>query len=487
MKNTIKILLLAAFAQPVFGQNLFPVKLDNCNTSSFCLDCGDIKGGFEENQFQEMLDKVESKINLKGVSGSVYFQVLVDAKGKGCVLSHTDQSNSYITKTLIQNLNKFKYWTPATTDGITEDKTSINLIVTIKDNNLSGLIERVSIPAFKESLRGSRPPEIYNEHYTYKNEHLEDYQISTWHRENSDLVNDQNDNIAIDSIGVLWYTMDNSLGIMKDETFMKFEQNIQEDGGNGLHYSALAIDNNNTTWVSTSTGIFSYDGKWNFHSPNKIGIDGAYKIINNKLSGEVFFCSDEGLTIYSNGVWSNINQDSILELPSNRVYFAKRDSKNRLWIGTFSGSIMIDSNGVVTNFNKESKTPLFERCVDALTEDEKGNIYMGIYQFGPKGSGVVNRDEGLIIYSIDGTWKQFTTENSGLPFNNITNLAYSESILWIATDRAGLVRYDLKENWENYHSENSNIPTSYISDIEIDSNGVIYLGTRLGLVRIEKK
>lgn len=485
MKNTIKILLLSIFALPVYGQNLFPVKLDNCNTASFCLDCGDIKGGFEEIQFQEMLDKVESKINLNGVSGGVYFQVLVDAKGKGCVLSHTDKSNSYITKSLIQNLNNFKYWTPATTDGKTEDKTSINLIITINDNNLSGIVERVSMPAFKESLRGSRPPEIFNENYSYKNENLKNYKITTWHRENSDLVNDQNDNIALDTSGVLWYTMDHSLGIMKDETFLKYEQDIQATDSDGLYHSSLAIDNNNTTWIGTSKGIFSYSDKWHFYSTEQIGIDGTYNIINNKLTGEVFFCSDEGLTIYSNGVWSNINQDSVPELPSNRVYFAKRDSKQRIWIGTFSGSVMIDADGTVTAFNK-TKTSLKDQCISSMAEDSEGNLYFGLFEFG--GSGV-NNNEGIAKWSVDGSWNQFTSDNSGMPFNHTTSMVFDpiENILWISTDRAGLIRYDLMGNWENYHSENSDIPTSYISDIDITSDGVIYLGTRLGLVRIEKK
>lgn len=59
----------------------------------FCLDCGDIQGGFDKKQFEEMLGDLKSKLNLDGVNGAVYFQILIDSKGKGCVLSHTDESN----------------------------------------------------------------------------------------------------------------------------------------------------------------------------------------------------------------------------------------------------------------------------------------------------------------------------------------------------------------------------------------------------------
>ena len=49
-----------------------------------------------------------------------------------------------------------------------------------------------------------------------------------------------------------------------------------------------------------------------------------------------------------------------------------------------------------------------------------------------------------------GLFKQFTTDNSGMPFNHATYCLgdSNEKILWIATDRAGLVRFDLKDNWK---------------------------------------
>lgn len=484
MKNVFRIVLFSLLVAPAYGQNLFPFKLDNCKTASFCLDCGDVKGGFEAVPFQEMLDEVASTYNLKSASGSIYFQVLVDDRGRGCVLSHTEQTNSAVVQTIVKKMNKFKEWTPASADGELKDKTSINVVVTFSGGQLSGVVERVSMPDFKESLRGARKPEIYNEDYVYKNENLDNYEISFWNRENSELSNDQNDNIAVDADGVLWYTMDGGLGKMEDGVFSTFGQDIHEVDENGLRYSALAIDNKNTTWVSTSKGIYSYDGTWHFHDPETTGINGVYKIINIESTGEVYFCSDEGLTIYQDGNWSNLDMDKIPELPSNRVYFAKKDFKGRIWIGTFSGSIMIDTDGTVIDFNK-SKTPLKDRCVDAMTEDTDGNVYMGIYEF--DGKGVVNRDEGLVILSNDGEWKQYTTDNSGMPFNHIMNLVYADNVLWIATDRAGLVRFNLTDEWENYHSANSFIPTSYVADVRVDKNGIIYLGTRLGIVKITKK
>ena len=149
---------------------------------------------------------------------------------------------------------------------------------------------------------------------------------------------------------------------------------------------------------------------------------------------------------------------------------------------------MIDQNGKATNF-ENTETVLKGKCITSMDEDESGNLYFSLYQFEDNEGGKVNRNEGIAIRYADGTIKQFTTENSGLPFNHTNCVIYdkNEKVLWISTDRAGLVRFDLKNNWENYHSENSDIPTSYISTMEMDKNGNLYLATRQGLVKMERK
>jgi len=418
----------------------------------------------------------------------VKFQVLVDKKGRACVLSHTDQSNNPITLKMIDELNRFKKWTPAITGGKEEDKSSINLSFSIADNKISGQIERVDMAAFKKSFDSPRSPEIFNTTYTYKNEHLKNYAITVWNSKNSNLPNNMNDQITIDKNGLIWLTVDEGLVTFDGKTFTNAEQNITGKG-KYFNYYALATDNHNIKWVYGQKNIYSFDNaKWTRYDSAEIGIDGAYEIINNPKTGEVFFCSDEGLTTFKDGQWSNINKSKLQDLPSNRVAYAKRDSKNRIWIGTFSGSAMIDEQGNVSNF-ENTKTVLKGKCITSMDEDEDGNLFFTLYEFDRKEKGKVNTDEGIVIRYADGTFKQFTTDNSGMPFNHATCVLYdsNEKILWIATDRAGLVRFDLKDNWENYHNENSAIPTSYISTMTFDDKGNLYLATRQGLVRIEKK
>lgn len=487
MRKTLFI-LFAGLTIQANAQNLFPVKLENCKTEKFCLDCGDTKAGYDQNEFTKLQDKLNKELNLKGIKGAVKFQVLVDSKGRACVLSHTDQSNNPISLKIIDELNKFKKWSPAITNGKTEEKSSINLIFSISDNKISGQIERVDMKAFNKSFDKPNSPEIYNKTYEYKNENLKSYKITVWNSSNSNLPNNMNDNITIDKNGLVWLTIDEGLVTFDGKEFKNAEQNIT-DKGKFFSYYALATDNANVKWVYGTKNIYSFDNvKWTKYDSTDIGIDGAYEIINNQKTGEVFFCSDEGLIIYKDGKWTNLNKSKLKDLPSNRVTFAKRDSKNRIWIGTFSGTAMIDGNNQVTNF-ENTNTVLKGKCITSMDEDENGNLFFTLYEFDRKEKGKVNNNEGIAIRYTDGTFKQFTTENSGMPFNHTNCILYdkAEKVLWISTDRAGLVRYDLKDGWENYHNKNSDIPTSYISTMTFDDKGNLYLATRQGLVKIERK
>lgn len=487
MKKTI-LILSTAFAVNLNAQNIFPEKLDNCKTEKFCLDCGDVKAGYIEQDFLQLQNELQESLDLKGLKGAIQFQVLVDSKGKACVLSHTDQSKNPITVKIIEKLNKFKNWSPAVTNGKKEEKSSINLVFTINESKIKGNIERVDLKAFKKSFDNPRSPEIFNKNFDYKNENLKNYKITVWNSKNSNLPNNMNDHIAIDKNGLIWLSVDEGLVTFDGKDFKNAEQNIT-DKGKFFSYYELASDNDNIKWVSATNNIYSFNNdKWTKYDPKEIGIDRAYEIINNPNTGEVFFCSDQGLTIYKNGKWTNINKSKIKEFPSDRVSFAKRDSKNRIWIGTFSGTVMIDENGKATNFENTS-TVLKGKCITSMDEDENGNLYFTLYEFNPKEKGQVNKNEGIAIRNTNGTFRQYTTENSGMPFNHTNCILYdkTEKVVWISTDRAGLIRYDLKDGWENYHNQNSDIPTSYISTMTFDEKGNLYLATRQGLVKIEKK
>jgi len=489
MTKAILTLLASFLVSSVIAQNLFPRKFDNCATEVFCLDCGDTKVSIDDQKLNVLITRLQKSNDLKGLSGKIMFQILVDSLGRGCVLSHTDVSDHAISKNITTALNAFDGFIPAQTKGKAEPRTSFNMSFEVKEGTIVAKVERVNMNAFRKSFDRPRAPEIYNKTYTYNNEHLKTYKITVWNKGNSGLPNNMNDHLTIDRKGTIWLTADDDLVTFDGYKFSDAGGNVT-DKGKHLGYYAIATDNDNVKWVYGGRRIYSYDDKgWKAYDPKVTGINGAYQIINNPATAEVFFCSDEGVTVYKNGRWDSlINKQKFRELPSSRVDYAKRDSKNRIWIGTFGGSAMIDEQGKLLNFEATTNV-LKGKCITSMDEDEEGNIYFTIFEFNRKDKTLINNDEGIVIWYKNGTVKQFTTSNSGMPFNHTTGVLYDkkEKVLWISTDRAGLVRYDLKDGWENYHSENSEIPTSYISTMSFDNEGILYLATRQGLVRIERK
>lgn len=486
MKTFFVIVLTLCFSPFIKAQNLYPKKLDNCITDKFCLDCGDIKANVDTLKLNSLIKELNSSNKLNGIKGRLMFQILVDATGKGCVLSHTDVSDNIISRNIVIALNNFDGFISAKTKDKNEVRASFNMSFDIKDGTMTAKVERVDMNAFKKSFDKPNSPEIYNKDYVYKNENLKNYKITVWNSNNSDLPNNMNDHITIDKRGIIWLTADDMLVKFDGKKFLRVEPK-NETLKKPFEVYTIASDDKNRKWVYGQRKFLSYDDKeWTLYDQKTIGINEARKIIFNRNSKELFFCSGRGLTIFKNGTWTYFNKDK--KYPFEDVYFAKRDSKNQIWIGTFEGSFLIDANGKSTIFN-ETNSVLKGQCITAMDEDEKGNLYFCLYEYGSKPPGTINRNEGIAIRSVDGSWKQYTTSNSGMPFNNATDVLYDkkEKVLWISTDRAGLVRYDLKDSWENYHPDNSEIPTSYISTMTFDNNGILFLATRQGLVKVERK
>ncbi len=482
----LSILGLCAFNH-LRAQNLFPNKLNNCVVEQFCLDCGDEKAGVKTDEFAGLIENLNRKNNYQGVSGKILLQVLIDSLGQGCVLSHTDNSKNPVTLHIIKILNEFGGWIPAKEKGKVVGRTSINLVAEVQGGVLSIKKQSIDFDAFRKSFDHPVKPDVDNNHYKYKNQNLSSYNIKIFNENNSGLRNSLENNITIDNDNTLWLATEWGLMKFNGSEFVRAEPE-GVDRKEDYVTDVIAVDNDNMKWIKHRENIYKFNGSnCTKYDTTTIGFNEVNKIVNNPNTGELFFCSDNGLHIYKGGAWTTISTRESANLPSNKISFARRDSRRRLWIGTASGSAMIDESGKLTNFN-ETGTVLKSKCITSLDEDEKGNVFLAVYEYNRKNKEAVN-DDGVARYNAYGEITQFTTSNSGMPCNYVTKILYDkkEKILWIATDKAGLVRFDLNNGWENYHNENSKIPTSYISDMAFDKNGVLYIATRQGLVKMERK
>ena len=307
-----------------------------------------------------------------------------------------------------------------------------------------------------------------------------------WQKENSNLPNDMSQICVSDKNDNVWYGTYSGFAKFNGQEIIRLDEKNSPFKKNES-IGAMAVDINNNKWVFTNKSLFKFDNKtWKKVFVPETKINTVYAISCNDF-GETLICSDTGLIIIKNDKISILTNKQIKQLPSNNIFYAYRDKKERLWIGSFDGTIMINKNNKVEEFNK-SETPLKETTITNATEDENGNVYFALYAYRT----TEQRDreeEGFAVYSKNGKWTHLNDINSGLPSNHINNLFYDkfEKVLWIGTNDAGLVKFDLNNNWENYHNQNSKVPSSYIFEITQDSMGNLYIATFNGIMRIKKK
>lgn len=480
VRSQLLICLFSLFLSvPLFAQNLFTEKLDICQAAKFCMDCGSPKATCDLFTIDYICDRINRKYTFGNGTGSITFQVLVDSSGFSCVLSHTDATHSRLTSDLIRFLDGCM-WSPAIQNS-KPVAASVNVIFTIIGGKIYGHMQRMDLA----ELESPGKPTIYNQQYEYRNNTLNKYDFTVLTKYNSPLPDNIGQACVVDKYDILWYATAHGLTRFDGKSFNAVNEFNSPFSGT-TSVQTMAVDKSDNKWMFANNAIYMNDNNgWKVFDSAHIAISQAYHIITNP-SGEIFFPNKKGLLIFRNDKMRLIDKQTILDLPSNDVYYAYFDKSERLWIGTFGGSIMIDKKKKVTVFNR-TNTPLKNACISGITEDEHGNIYFSLYAYKkPAGD---NEEEGIAVMTADGHWSHYNDKNSGMPVNHVNSLLYDkfEHVLWLCTQQAGLVRFDLKDGWENYHNANSAMPGYEVSQLAQDSKGVIYAATANGLVKITKK
>lgn len=105
--------------------------------------------------------------------------------------------------------------------------------------------------------------------------------------------------------------------------------------------------------------------------------------------------------------------------------------------------------------------------------------------FDPDSNTWIGTDFGLARLSPNGSWTVFGTWNSPLTGNDIRSLAIAEDgTKWIGTFANGLFGYR-DTAWLNYNTTNSPLSDDFVRSLAVDTAGVIWIGTVGGLNRLD--
>lgn len=225
----------------------------------------------------------------------------------------------------------------------------------------------------------------------------------------------------------------------------------------GIRQAPLKFDNNGTIWTATAKvdrALKSFDpatNQWQGYSFSEIITDalndengfidleigaGGMKWLSSLNHGLIGYNTDTGAINFVDSEEGN--------MPSANVRSIALDSRNQLWIGTIKGlRVLFNTSGFVDD--PEPNVNEIVILENGIPTELLSNQYItDIKVDGSDNKWVGTLDSGIFYFSPDGqeTIFQFTTDNSPLPSNAITDISIDPQSgkVFIATNK-GLVSF----------------------------------------------
>jgi signal transduction histidine kinase/ligand-binding sensor domain-containing protein len=260
--------------------------------------------------------------------------------------------------------------------------------------------------------------------------------------------------VFVDSKQRIWIgTLDEGLQLFLPKQQIAIRYSASETGKTLNHpeIETIAEDHNGVIWVGTDNGL----GRMN---------DSNSDIPDN---------------LFTNYFHQILNENSLL---SNAIKIIYVDSRNALWVGSYSGGINYYNPNLYKFIPIRNKpwvsTSLIHNNITAFAEDDESNLYIGT-----DGGGLCilkNAGENIFQDNYSGITIQYSKNHA--PETKVKTLKFDhDGNLWIGFWVGGLYSYNPKNKKTNYFGpgdeSNSGLAGIRILDLEVDKNNNIWVAT----------
>ena len=229
----------------------------------------------------------------------------------------------------------------------------------------------------------------------------------------------------------------------------------------GDYILSLKMDNQDGLWVGTAkNGAYYYfQDKWiNIRQNQELSDNNVWDILINK-NEEIWFCSR-----YKGACRKNSNSFKCFNtkdgLPDNQVTVAVEDSKSTVWLGTARGGLCGYKNGQFVYIN--SRNGISGNYIRAIICDSIPR-WVGSW------------DGGLDYFNVE-KWERIAEVKKPVVFLGFNG----KDDLWVGTWGHG-VYTNRSGEWEHLTTENSGLPDNQVIDIEFGGDGKIFFATSKGV------
>lgn len=284
--------------------------------------------------------------------------------------------------------------------------------------------------------------------------------------------------VAQDVEGRIWVGKDyDGIEVFDKETGKVTSLVANDSSQRGLSHNTiydLYADRNGIMWVGTYKKGVSYysESIFKFKMYELGDITCIEQASDNKLW---LGTNDHGILIWnlSTGKAEAFRNEHESQTP-NPVVSMLKAKNGTLWVGTFNGGLYRAEANHIRHYKEGNGEGLVNNNVWSLAEDSSGKIWVASL-----GGGLQCLDP-----SSD-RFENFTTENSGLPENNVTSLCLGDgNSLILGTSNQGIALMDLRKRQIERISgeeEGRKLSNNAVNQVYKDSRGFIWVATREGL------
>jgi ligand-binding sensor domain-containing protein len=254
---------------------------------------------------------------------------------------------------------------------------------------------------------------------------MKDGSYTTYTTSNSGLPNNTTKCVAIDNANTKWIGTQSGLAKFDGTNWTVYTAPVSLPGNN---INCITIDNSNTKWIGIQlNGLTKYDGStfqtWktsNSSIPNNnvncVAIDNA----GNKWVGTY-----AGLAKFDGTTWTTYSQGGGAV---DQVYSVVFEDATHMWVGTGGGLFKFDGS----TWTPYTIPLLPSAYVNTVAIDAAGNIWAG------------TTNGGIAVYDGVSSWTYYDGTNTsglGMAINNIMIDPYDNK--WVCTNDAGLAFYGI--------------------------------------------
>ena len=225
-------------------------------------------------------------------------------------------------------------------------------------------------------------------------------------------------------------------------------------------------------------------GEVTVFTTNNSGLsDNNIHCIKKDNNGRILLGTENGIFVFNKETNIITNFENALgiefgaRLQNNRVTDILHDNKNRYWIATYNGLLLIE-NKKISLFNNDvsQKNSIADNEVLQVIQRTNSEIWAAT-------------DKGLSCYlPSERKFKNFNNKNAGLSHYSVLSVYESkDKTLWAGTE-FGLNRYiDTENRFEFFNSENSNFSNDFIYCILEDDYNNLWLSSNRGIIKFNTK